>query len=380
MEDLHAAFAVGLREFHLAVDLAVGHETLALVGPSGAGKTTVLRAIAGLLRPERGHVKLGGESWFDAGARLHLPPEQRSVGYVFQDYALFPHLTVEQNVRFGGSGPDGRELLERFGVAHLADLRPGAISGGERQRVALARALARRPSVLLLDEPLAALDTLTRARVRGELQTLLPQLGLPTILVTHDFNDAASLGDRVGALQRGRIRQLGTPAELLRSPADAFVASFTGANLLPGLAEPAGEGRSRVTLDAGPSVVVGGEHEGRVELVVHPWELEPVEMTAATSTLPGTDDPPGDRAGVRATGTGGLPEEDRVGAGVTGGRARGAVVFAVVTGVEPNGGGRRVRCGPLTADLESSVRVDRGERIALRFDPSRARVVPSPPR
>ena len=155
-----------LRSFQLSVAATLGRETLALVGPSGAGKSSVLRAIAGLLRPERGRIALGETAWLDTETGIDLPPEQRSVGLVFQEYAVFPHLDVRRNVGFGGRDRVD-ELLERFRIAHLANARPGALSGGERQRVALARALARDPAVLLLDEPLAALDTHTRGAVRA---------------------------------------------------------------------------------------------------------------------------------------------------------------------------------------------------------------------
>jgi ABC-type sulfate/molybdate transport systems ATPase subunit len=229
MAQLEFDIAVGLRSYALRVGLTVGAgETVALVGPSGAGKSTVLRAVAGLLDPDEGRIALGDATWFDAPARIALPPERRAVGLVFQDYALFPHLTVAQNVAFGGAGR-AAELMERLRIAPLARERPGDLSGGERQRVALARALARDPGVLLLDEPLAALDAHTRAVVRAELAALLAELALPAIVVTHDHRDAIALADRVGVLVDGRLRQLGTPAELLRAPADPFVAAFTGA-------------------------------------------------------------------------------------------------------------------------------------------------------
>jgi molybdate transport system ATP-binding protein len=228
---------VALRTFALGVGLSVaGGETVALAGPSGSGKTTVLRAIAGLLRPDDGRVALDGRPWFDAAGGVDLPPERRAVGFVFQDYALFPHLTVERNVAFGaGDGGRTGELLERLRISHLAGERPGTLSGGERQRVALARALAREPAVLLLDEPLAALDAHTRAVVRDELADLLAQLALPTLLVTHDHRDAVALADRVGVLVDGRLRQVGAPRALLEAPADPFVARFTGANVIEGL-------------------------------------------------------------------------------------------------------------------------------------------------
>ncbi|MBJ7330790.1 MAG: ABC transporter ATP-binding protein [Solirubrobacteraceae bacterium] len=228
MAELSVEMAVTLRDFELSVSLDVGSETIALVGPSGAGKTTVLRAVAGLFRPDRARIRLDEDEW------TSLPPEARSVGYVFQDYALFPHLSVRKNVAFGGSARVD-ELLERFGIAGLADAKPGAISGGERQRVALARALARDPSVLLLDEPLSALDTDTRLRVRSELHDLLGELALPTVMVTHDFRDALALADRIGVLVRGTLRQVGTPAELMAAPADAFVVTFTGGYVADGV-------------------------------------------------------------------------------------------------------------------------------------------------
>src|SRR5204862_4013017 len=160
----------------------------------------------------------------DVERRVFRRPEERRVGLVFQDYALFPHLSVGQNVAYAG-GTDVAGLLERFEIAHLAEARPAELSGGERQRVALARALARDPAVLLLDEPLSALDAFTRAQVRTELRELLRSLALPTVLVTHDFEDAAALSDLVGVLVDGHVLQTAAPSELVASPADAFVAS-----------------------------------------------------------------------------------------------------------------------------------------------------------
>jgi ABC-type sulfate/molybdate transport systems ATPase subunit len=237
MAQLDLDIGVALRAYALRVGLTVGAaETVALVGPSGAGKSTVLRAVAGLLHPDAGRIALGEDVWFDAARRIRLPPERRAVGLVFQDHALFPHLTVLQNVAFGGTPARARELLERFGIAPLAGENPGRLSGGERQRVALARALARDPGVLLLDEPLSALDAHTRAVVRGELAGLLRDLAIPALLVTHDHRDALALADRIGVVVDGELRQLGTAGELLRAPADPFVARFTGANVVGGLA------------------------------------------------------------------------------------------------------------------------------------------------
>ena len=223
---------VALRSFELELSLEVG-STLALVGPSGAGKTTVLRAVAGLVRPESGRIAVDDDVFFDGERGIDLPPERRSVGLVFQEYALFPHMTVRQNVEYARRHA-ADEYLERFRIAHLEDARPHQLSGGERQRVALARALARDPAVLLLDEPLAALDAHTKAQVRHELAELLRELELPTLLVTHDYEDAAALAGQVGVLVAGQLRQLASPAELVARPRDGFVASFTGANLLHG--------------------------------------------------------------------------------------------------------------------------------------------------
>ena len=272
METLHVDLDHALRSFRLSLALDVATETVALVGPSGAGKTSVLRAIAGLLRPERGRIALGDDTWLDTASRVDLPPERRRVGLVFQEYALFPHLTVRGNVAFGGRDRVD-ELLERFGISGLAEARPGAISGGERQRVALARALARDPGVLLLDEPLSALDAHTRRRVRTELREVLGDLGLPALIVTHDFEDATSLADRVGVLVEGRLLQVGSPSELVASPADAFVAGFTGANLLRGVASASSNGLTEVALDAGFTAYSVDEARGRVALAVYPWEV-----------------------------------------------------------------------------------------------------------
>jgi molybdate transport system ATP-binding protein len=269
---LRLDFSVPLRGFDLELALEVRGETFALAGPSGAGKSTALRAIAGLIRPSRGSIAAGDSRWFDAEQGIDMPPDRRSVGLVFQDYALFPHLSVAANVAYG-SRNGVADLLERLGIAALADERPGRLSGGERQRVALARALARDPAVLLLDEPLAALDAHTRSRVRGELRAYLSEAGLPTIVVTHDFTDAAALADRIGVLVEGRVVQIGTAEELIAAPASPFVAELAGTNLLAGTAMFRADGLTEVTLTGGQTIVSTDAASGPVSVLVQPWEI-----------------------------------------------------------------------------------------------------------
>ncbi len=270
---------VPLRSFSLRLSLDVD-TTTALVGPSGAGKTTVLRAIAGLATPASGRIVAGDEVWFDGAASVSLPPDRRRVGLVFQDYALFPHLTVRQNIEYARRHK-ADDYLDRFSIRHLERARPPDLSGGERQRVALARALARGPDVLLLDEPLSALDTHTKAAVRSELSDFLRELRIPVLLVTHDFEDAAALAERVGVIVDGELRQIGTPGDLVADPRDPFVASFTGANLLHGFGERA-DGVTRVRLLDGSVVATADEVVGDVVLAVYPWDI-------TVSTVPPND-------------------------------------------------------------------------------------------
>jgi molybdate transport system ATP-binding protein len=263
--------SVPLRSFTLELAVPLGSQTVALVGPSGAGKSTVLRAIAGLIRPGRGTIACGSETWFSSERGVDLAPEDRSVGLVFQEYALFPHMTVRRNVAYGGTARVD-QLLERLHIGALADAKPGQLSGGERQRVALARALARDPRVLLLDEPLSALDAHTKATVRAELRELLRELELPALIVTHDFEDAAVLAQQVGVIVDGRLVQIDTPQALVAAPANPFVASLTGANLLEGNARLHG-GLTEVVLDDGSTVYSTDSGTGRVGVVIYPWEI-----------------------------------------------------------------------------------------------------------
>ncbi|MFL5886605.1 MAG: ABC transporter ATP-binding protein [Thermoleophilaceae bacterium] len=274
--------ADALRDFELEVELGVEAGTcLALAGPSGAGKTTVLRLIAGLRDPDQGEIECAGEVWVDSRTKTSLPPERRRCGYVFQEYALFPRLRAWENVGYGlpraGRRERALELLDRFGIGHLADARATDLSGGERQRVALARALAPEPRALLLDEPLSALDARTRASAARELAGVLREASVPVVLVTHDFEDAALLADEVAVIDRGRVVQRGAPGDLVAAPASAFVADFTGATVLTGTATRVGD-LSSVQLDGG--AVIGSTEiaAGRVAVSVHPGEvvLEPV--------------------------------------------------------------------------------------------------------
>jgi molybdate transport system ATP-binding protein len=239
--------------------------TLAVIGPSGAGKSTLLRLIAGLDRPAAGVVECDGERWVGDGA--WVPPERRGVGLVFQDYALFPHMSVHANVAFEARA-DVEELLERLHIGHLAAARPGRLSGGERQRVALARALAIAPGALLLDEPLAALDPSTRSAVAAELAQVIEEAEVPTIVVTHSYEEAVMFADEVAVMHRGAIVQRGSAAEVVEAPASAFVAEFAGINYLLGTA--AG---TTVRLDGGETVRTTDPAEGRVAVLVAPWEI-----------------------------------------------------------------------------------------------------------
>jgi molybdate transport system ATP-binding protein len=273
---VEAATRLGAFDLDVALEVPAG-ACLALAGPSGAGKTSVLRVVAGLVRPDRGRVVCGDEVWLDVAAGVDVAPERRRIGYVFQEYALFPHLRVWQNVAYPLRGGERREraleLLDRFGIARLADERPRTLSGGERQRVAVARALARKPAALLLDEPLSALDSRSRAAAGRELGAVLAEAGVPALLVTHDFTEAALLGTRVSVIDGGRIVQEGTAAELAAAPASAFVADFTGAVVLTGVARVGDGGLTAVALDGGGEVLSTEPGDGPVAVSVYPWEI-----------------------------------------------------------------------------------------------------------
>jgi molybdate transport system ATP-binding protein len=276
--ELELQTQLGELELDVALRVDAG-ETLALAGPTGAGKTSVLRAVAGVLRPGRGRVSCAGEAWLNTEEGVDLPPERRRCGFLFQHYALFPHMTALDNVAYGVRGPRrerrarAHELMKRLGIEPLEDARPATLSGGERQRVALARALAPEPRALLLDEPLAALDARTRATASRVVAEALRGSGVPALLVTHDFGEAALLGDRVAVIDAGRVVQAGTAAELGASPGSGFVADFTGAVVLTGIAQPGEDDLTHVALDGGGTIASVDRAQGPVAASVYPWEI-----------------------------------------------------------------------------------------------------------
>jgi molybdate transport system ATP-binding protein len=225
-------------------------ELLALVGPSGSGKSTLLRCVAGLHAAAEGLIRCGGETWFDAATGANRPVQARRVGFVFQSYALFPHLTALENVAaalggltFAERTARARELLARVHLDGLEERRPAALSGGQQQRVAVARALARDPAVLLLDEPFSAVDQVTRRKLQQELARLRAHLNIPMILVTHDLDEARMLADRMAILHRGRTLQAGVPDEVMTRPRSAAIARLVGlVNLFEGSLVEDGDG------------------------------------------------------------------------------------------------------------------------------------------
>lgn len=282
---LDIAVVKRMRDVTVQVDLTLHAGVTALVGPSGAGKTTLLRLLAGLTRPDAGTIRLGAAILDDAARGYHLPPGRRGISVVFQEYALFPHLSVAENVAYGlrarhASRTTQRrcveEMLQRLGIGALAHERPARLSGGQRQRVALARALVLEPRALLLDEPLAALDVQTRVAVRAELRLMLRDLPIPTVLITHDYADALVFRERIVIMGGGRVVQDGPHAALLTHPRCRFVADFTGVNYYEGvLEEVTPDNLGHVALADGITIAVPAEEvsPGPVSLTIHPWEV-----------------------------------------------------------------------------------------------------------
>ena len=261
--------------FDLDVDLSIAPgEVVALLGPNGAGKTSVLRALAGLLTIDAGRIALDGIVLDEPANAIRMPVEQRPIGVVFQDYLLFPHLSVLENVAFGlrsrGVGRTtatarARSWLDRVGLGPAANRKPGSLSGGQAQRVALVRALATDPALLLLDEPMAALDVSTRVELRRELRQHLESFRGVRLLVTHDPVEAMAMADRLIVLEHGRVLQTGSPAEVTQRPRSRYVADLVGVNLFRGTAR-----QNVITISGGGSLTAVGVTDGDVFAVVHP--------------------------------------------------------------------------------------------------------------
>ena len=261
--------------FDLDVDLSIAPgEVVALLGPNGAGKTSVLRALAGLLTIDAGRIALDGIVLDEPANAIRMPVEQRPIGVVFQDYLLFPHLSVLENVAFGlrsrGVGRTtatarARSWLDRVGLGPAANRKPGSLSGGQAQRVALVRALATGPALLLLDEPMAALDVSTRVELRRELRQHLESFRGVRLLVTHDPVEAMAMADRLIVLEHGRVLQTGSPAEVTQRPRSRYVADLVGVNLFRGTAR-----HDVITISGGGSLTAVGVADGNVFAVVHP--------------------------------------------------------------------------------------------------------------
>ena len=315
---LRAAIEVHLGPFELDVDLQVDDgEVVALLGPNGAGKTTALRAIAGLQPLDHGRITLDGTVLDDPAADVFVPTADRPIGVVFQDYLLFPRLTALDNIAFGlrARGHDkasarsqARRWLERFALTDHAHARPRTLSGGQAQRVALARALATDPRLLLLDEPLAALDAGTRVEVRTELRRHLATFAGARLLITHDPVDALVLADRLVIIEGGHITQTGTPAEVTARPASRYVAQLVGINLLHGTAA----GDHTVRLDTGAELTVADPLPGPdvavairpQAIALHRHQPEGSPRNTWTSTVTDLEI---DRDRVRVTLTGPVP-------------------------------------------------------------------------
>ena len=231
------------RRVSMRTELDLATSWTILFGPSGAGKTTILRCLAGLEKPDYGEIRYDGETWFSSNEPSFVPPQRRRIGFFFQDYALFPHLSVRGNIRYNLTGSPKsdnetrvEEMIETFGLSGLEERNVRTLSGGEKQRVALARTLCRRPRLLLLDEPFAALDTPSRIRFRKELRALLDGFDIPIILVTHDRTEALSLGDRMIVMDRGMVLQAGPITEVFSKPNQKTTAGIVGVeNVFPGI-------------------------------------------------------------------------------------------------------------------------------------------------
>ncbi|AYD04454.1 ABC transporter ATP-binding protein [Neorhizobium sp. NCHU2750] len=278
IENLRKVYGDFVAVDNMNLDVKDG-EFLILLGPSGCGKTTTLRMLAGFVEPNSGKLGIGGRDITTE------PPYRRNIGLVFQNYALFPHLTIYENVAFGlrrRKLPEAEiktrvaEALELVRLGHLEDRYPKQMSGGQQQRVAIARALAIRPDILLLDEPLSNLDAKLRLQVRDELKALQQKLGITTVMVTHDQDEAMYVGDRLVVMQEGKIQQIGSPTELYNHPANRFVASFIGrTNFVEG---EIAAGQNTFTTKTGLAIKTEIASQSHTELMVRP---EMIELSSA---------------------------------------------------------------------------------------------------
>jgi putative spermidine/putrescine transport system ATP-binding protein len=321
----------------ITLEIAPG-ETVVLLGPSGCGKTTLLRIVAGLEAPDS-----GGRVLFNEADVTRVPIERRNVGMVFQSYALFPNMNVAENIGYGlkirGVNENERkkriaELIALTGIEGLEHRRVDQLSGGQRQRVALARAVAVRPSVLLLDEPLTALDAALRERLRSELNRLLRTLGITTIYVTHDQAEAMALGDRIVVMRKGAIAQIGTPRDIYFSPENRFVAEFVGAaNIVEAICDD-----GALLLPGGKLPLANGTHHGPTFAMIRP---EAIKLVAAES------------APLRG-------QVDSV--SFVGDRQRASV----------SGAAKR----PILVDVPNSMTISAGDNVGLSIDPDAIRLLP----
>ncbi len=265
-----------LKDINLAIERG---EYFVILGPTGAGKTLLLETIAGFYIPDRGEV------WIEGDDVTILPPERRRVGFIYQDYSLFPHLNVEQNIKFGlklkkSSTPDTnrksvKEIMDWLSISHLANRYPATLSGGEQQKVAIARAVAIEPSILLLDEPLSALDLRTKDYLREELKRVKEEFGITMVHVTHDQTEALVLADRIAVMMKGRIMQVGTPHEIFNKPLNEELADFVGIeNVLRGVVRNNVKGIAEIEVDTGGTIFAVSEyHAEAVKVLIRPEDI-----------------------------------------------------------------------------------------------------------